>query len=155
MEWLRWYLHHQKWCKILQSDSASYLSFEHFPWFFSLTLHLIPLWHGNHTKYYDIKYQSENLISDYVLFIHAVDIFPPKTYLQDPCYYRCWNASMGNHTRLLFPGFFLPRPNHLGSHTAPVPQTRTPNSDHSTEHRPRPWSLLSMGRPEGSAHLLP
>ena len=61
---------------------------------------------------------------------------------------------MGNHTHLQCPGFFQPKPNHLGSRTAQVPQTRIPNSDHSTERRPRPWSLLSRDRPEESAPLL-
>ena len=63
---------------------------------------------------------------------------------------------MGNHTHQLFPDSCLPRPNHSGSRIAQVPQTRTPNSDHSTERRPRPWSLLSRGHPAGSdLSLLP
>ena len=78
------------------------------------------------------------------------------TYLLDPYFCRYLNVSTGNHTRLLYPGSSPPRPNHSGSRTAPVPQTRTPNSDHSTEHRPRPWSLLSRGHPAGSdPHLVP
>jgi len=75
--------------------------------------------------------------------------------LPDPYFCRYSHASTGNHTHLQFPGFFLPRPDRLGSRTARVPQTRTPNSDHSTERRPRPWSLLSRGRPAGSVRLLP
>jgi len=75
--------------------------------------------------------------------------------LPSPYFCRCLNASTGNHTHLLFPDFSQPTPNHSGSRRAPVPQTRTPNTYRSIARRPRPWSLLSMGRPAGFVHLLP
>ena len=111
---------------------------------------LIPIVSYDPLKYEGIKYRIRNYSSDCDLFVRLF-----ITYLPDPYFCRCSNVSMGNHTRLLCPGFFQPKPNHSGSRRARVPQTRIPNTDHSTERHPRPWSLLSRGHPAGSAPPLP